>query len=127
MTPWEIHDVGVDAARQFLSKNGWTVTSWQSDLEVDPSIFAGKDGQLCGFVVRSASVGLEKGARPTNAKQIAERMRSRGWGAKFIGLKITAHDDELDARVQHPPRPIYRRSRLHCTPVEIEELDVLLQ
>lgn len=127
MTAWEIHDVGVQVARKYLAANGWTVTSWQSDIEVNPSIFAGKDGQLCGFVVRNSNKGPDKGARPENAKQIAEQMRSRGWGAKFIGLKVAGDDDLFDPRLQHLTRRIFRRTRLLFSPVEIEELDAKLQ
>ena len=127
MTEWEIHDVGVQVARQHLAANGWTVTSWQSDIELNPSIFAGKDGQLCGFVVRNSNKGPDKGARPVNTKQIAEQMRSQGWGAKFIGLKVAGDDDFFDPRLQHLTRRIFRRTRLMFSPVEIEELDVLLQ
>ncbi len=127
MTEWEIHDVGVQVAREYLATNGWTVTSWQSDMEVNPSIFAGKDGQLSGFVVRNSNKGPDKGARPENAKQIAKQMHARGWGAKFIGLKVSGDDDLFDPRLQHLTRRIYRRTRLLFSPVEIEELDVNLQ
>lgn len=127
MTPWEIHDAGVQVARQHLAANGWTVTSWQSDLEVNPSIFAGKDGQLCGFVVRNSNKGPDKGERPENARKITEQMQSQGWGAKFIGLKVAGDDDLFDPRLAHLPRKIYRRTRLLFSPVEIEELDVTLQ
>lgn len=127
MTAWEIHDVGVQVARQHLADNGWTVTSWQSDMEVNPSIFAGKDGQLCGFVVRNSNKGPDKGARPGNAKQIAKQMHARGWGAKFIGLKVAGDDDPFDPRLEHLSRHIFRRTKLLFSPVEIEELDVKLQ
>jgi hypothetical protein len=127
MTAWEIHDVGVQVAREYLATNGWTVTSWQSDMEVNPSIFAGKDGQLSGFVVRNSNKGPDKGARPENAKQLAKQMHARGWGAKFIGLKVSGDDDLFDPRLQHLTRRIYRRTRLLFSPVEIEELDVNLQ
>lgn len=123
MTPWEIHDVGVQFARQHLASNGWTVTSWQSDLEVDPSIFAGKDGQLCGFTVRNSIKGPDKATRPENAPRIAAEMHSRGWGAKFIGLKVACCDAPFDPRLQHLTRRIYRRTKLLFSPVEIEELD----
>lgn len=127
MTAWEIHDVGIQIARQHLESNGWTVTSWQSDLEVNPSIFAGKDGQLCGFVVRNSNKGPNKAARPENSKQIAAQLRSRGWGAKFIGLMVAGYDDPFDPRLQHITRRIYRRSRLLFSSVKIEELDERLQ
>jgi hypothetical protein len=132
MTPWEIHDVGVQAVRQHLVSNGWTIASWQSDLHVDPSIFAHKNGVLCGFVVRNSNKGPDKGERPENAERIAEQMRARGWGAKFVGLKVAADFDpenpqyfdaaSVDPRLQHLTRRIKRRSRLLLSPIEIEEL-----
>lgn len=122
MTPWEIHDVGVQAVRQHLAANGWTIASWQSDLNVDPSIFAHIDGTMCGFVVRNSNKGPDKGKRPENAKQIAEQMRARGWGAKFVGMKVAAADDPFDPRLQHLSRRIARRSGLLFSKIEIEDL-----
>jgi hypothetical protein len=61
MTPWEIHDVGVQTVRQHLSANGWTIASWQTDLHIDPSIFAHMDGLFCGFVVRTSKKRGRKG------------------------------------------------------------------
>lgn len=127
MSAWEIHDVGVQVARQHLASNGWTVTSWQSDLEVNPSIFAGKDGQLCGFVVRNSNKGPHKASKPENAQEIAAQLHSQGWGAKFIGLKVAGDDDLFDPMLQHLTRRIYRRTRLLFSPIEIEELDARLQ
>ena len=122
MTPWEIHDVGVQSVREYLADNGWTIASWQTDLDVDPSIFADKDGEFCGFVVRTSNKGPDKGKRPANAKQIADKMRSHGWGAKFAGMKVAAADDLFDPRLEHLTRLIKRRSGLLLSSVEIEEL-----
>ena len=122
MTPWEIHDVGVQAVRGHLSSTGWTIASWQADLHVDPSVFAHKDGYFCGFVVRTSNKGPDRGERPENAARIADQMHARGWGAKFVGLKVAAHDDPFDPRLQHLTRRIKRRSRLLLSALEIEEL-----
>ena len=122
MTPWEIHDVGVQAVRGHLSSNGWTIASWQTDLNVDPSVFAHKDGYFCGFVVRTSNKGPDIGERPENAAKITEQMHAQGWGAKFVGLKVAADDDLFDPMLQHLTRRIKRRSRLLLSPVEIEEL-----
>lgn len=132
MTPWEIHDVGVQAVRHFLAENGWKIASWQTDLNVDPSIFAQKDGQFCGFVVRNSNKGPDKGQRPENAAQISQQMRSRGWGAKFVGMKVAADYDpenpayfdiaSVDPRLQHLTRRIKRRSRLLLSAIEVEDL-----
>lgn len=122
MTPWEIHDVGVQAVRQHLAAKGWQIASWQTDLEVDPSIFAAKDGKFCGFVVRTSDKGPDKGVRPENAHKIAEIMHANGWGAKFVGMKVAAQNDTFDPRLQHLKRKIMRRSPLLLSAVEIEEL-----
>lgn len=123
MTPWEIHDVGIQVVRTYLKDNGWTIASWQTDLNVDPSIFAQKGDYFCGVVVRTSNKGPDKGKRPLNAANIAELMRSRGWGAKFVGLKIAARDDPFDPMFEHLTRRIYRRSPLLFSPVEIEDLE----
>ena len=127
MTQWEIHDVGIQAVRQHLVKTGWKIDSWQNDLHVDPSIFAHKDGQLSGFVVRTSNLGPDKAGRPANASNIAEQMRERGWGAKFVGMKVASHDVpwHIDPRLQHLTRKINRRSPLMLSKVDIEELAAL--
>lgn len=114
MTAWEIHDVGVQAVRDHLRRDGWTIASWQTDLGVDPSIFAHKDGRMCGFLVRTSNRGPDPAYRPDNAADIAALMHSRGWDAKFVGLKIAADDVpwHTDPRMQHLTRKIHRRSRL---------------
>jgi len=123
MTPWEIHDVGIQTVRHHLSATGWTIASWQSDLSVDPSIFAHKDEHFCGFVVRNSNKGPDIGQRPENALRIAEQMHARGWGAKFVGLKIADGDrDPFDPRLQHLRRRVFRRSKLLLSQVQIEEL-----
>ena len=124
MTPWEIHDVGVQAVRHHLVANGWTIASWQTDLDVDPSIFAHKDGAFCGFVVRNSNKGPDKGKRPANAEQIAKQMHARGWGAKFVGMKVADAEDIFDPMFQHLSRRITRRSRLLLSAIEIEDLSL---
>jgi len=123
MTSWEIHDVGIQSVREYLRTNGWTIASWQSDLSVDPSIFAEKDGEFCGFVIRTSNKGPDKGKRPENSNKIVDQMRSRGWGSKFVGMKVASSDDFFDPRLEHLTRRINRRSKLLLSSVEIEELN----
>lgn len=124
MTDWEVHDVGVQAVRSHLENAGWTIASWQTDLQVDPSVFAHKDGRMCGFVVRTSDVGPDPAQPPENAARVAEALRARGWGAKFVGLKIASAEDptHTDPRLQHLRRRIRRRSPLMISRVEPEEL-----
>ena len=122
MTQWEIHDFGVQTVKQYLIQNGWIVESWQSDLGVDPSIFAHKDDKLCGFVVRTSNKGPDNGERPENSDSIATQMFQRGWGAKFVGLKVAAADDPFDPRLQHLTRRIMRRSGMMVSRIELEDL-----
>ena len=125
MTAWEIHDVGVQAVREYLRRNGWTIASWQTDLSVDPSIFADKDGRMCGFLVRTSNRGPDPAGRPENAADIAALMRSRGWDTKFVGLKIGADDVHwhTDPQMQHLTRKMHRRSKLLLSPVTLEDLE----
>ena len=123
MTDWEIHDAGIQVVRDHLKQNGWEINSWQSDLEVDPSIAAMKDGQLYAFVVRNSNKGNEIGQRPSDYKEIDERMKQRGVVTKFVGLKIADENDLFDPRLSHLKRRIYRRSGLMFSKINIEELD----
>jgi hypothetical protein len=102
------------------------LASYCADLDVDPSIFADKDGEFCGFVVRTSNKGPDNGKRPENAKQITDQMHSRGWGAKFIGMKVAGDDDLFDPCFEHLTRRIKRRSRLLLSSVEIEGLLLIM-
>jgi hypothetical protein len=122
MTQWEIHDFGIQSVKRYLVENGWEIASWQSDLGVNPSIFASKNDEFCGFVVRTSNKGSETGQRPENCNSIAKQMSQRGWGAKFVGLKVASADDAFDPRLQHLTRKIMRRSKILMSRIEIEEL-----
>ncbi len=124
MTDWEIHDVGIQMVRNHLIENGWEINSWQSDLEVDPSIIAQKDDELHAFVVRNSNKGKEVGKRPENYKNITLQMADRGVSTKFVGLKVSAADDRFDKRLEHLKRRIFRRSQLLFSEINIEELDL---
>lgn len=125
MTPWEIHDVGVQAVRQHLTQEGWKIVSWQTDLKVDPSIIASQNDILCGFVVRTSDTGPSPASRPKNASQIAAVMHQRGWHAKFVGLKIADCDapTHTDPRLSHLKRRLFRGSALMLNSVELQDLD----
>lgn len=124
MTDWEIHDFGIQTVRDHLREAGWTIESWQSDPQVDPSIFAHKTDERCAFVVRTANKGPHIAPRPDNATQTSDWLETQGYEAKFIGMKVASLDVpwHTDPEFQHLTRKIPRRSRLLVSPVEIQDL-----
>ena len=124
MGDWEIHDVGVQFARSYLTENGWKIEQWQSDRHVFPSLIAIKEEQRFAFVVStSVQPHGEKGHRPDSVDSIRDRMRQLGLIPKFIGLAVADRTHDLfDPMLTHLKRRLFRGGEMGCSTIEIEDL-----
>jgi len=124
MGDWEIHDVGVQLARNYLAEKDWKIEQWQSDRHVFPSLIAVKEEQRFAFVVSSSiQPHSEKGHRPDNAVSIRSRMEQLGLIPKFIGLALAdGTHDPFDPRLTHLKRRLFRGGKILCSTIEIEDL-----
>lgn len=124
MGDWEIHDVGVQLARNYLAEKGWEIEQWQSDRHVFPSLIAVKEEQKFAFVVStSVQPNSEKGHRPESVASIRSRMRQLGLTPKFIGLAVAdGTHDPFDPRLAHLKRRLFRGGEILCGVIEIEDL-----
>jgi hypothetical protein len=73
MTPWEVQDLAVQVVCGALRRDGLQLMSWQSNPQVDPSIwFIGASGGPEWVVVRTARYPTKTATRPSNWEAIAE-------------------------------------------------------
>jgi hypothetical protein len=124
MGDWEIHDVGVGLARNYLKENGWEIEHWQSDRQVFPSLIAINEGHRFAFVVaNSVQPHSERGRRPDDVDSIRAQMRQLGLIPKFIGLAVADGTHDLfDPRLAHLKRRLFRGGKILCSTIEIEDL-----
>ena len=124
MGDWEIHDVGVQFARNYLTEKGWEIEHWQSDRHVSPSLIAIKEEQRFAFVVsNSVQPHSEKGHRPDSVDSIRSKMRQLGLIPKFIGLAVAdGTHDPFDPRLTHLKRRLFRGGKMLFSTIEIEDL-----
>ena len=124
MGDWEIHDVGVQLARNYLAEKGWEIEQWQSDRHVFPSLIAVKEEQKFAFVVStSVQPNSEKGHRPESVASVRSRMRQLGLIPKFIGLAVAdGTHDPFDPLLAHLKRRLFRGGKILCGVIEIEDL-----
>lgn len=86
MSPWELHDFGVQVVAKQLAANGAIVLSKQSSPHVDPSIwFEDEQGMGC-VVVRTARYPALNAHQPPNAVAIAAACAPRTKRTMFASV-----------------------------------------
>ena len=70
MTNWELHDFAIQVVRDVLVKEGKEVVEWQSNLDIDPSIWFLEEGRRCYVVVRAVRYPEADAPRPPILRQL---------------------------------------------------------
>ncbi len=60
MSEWEINNIGIQCACEYLKKQGITKISYSDVIGINPQIWFEKDGENCYAFVRSIPAGLSK-------------------------------------------------------------------
>ena len=112
MTAWELQDFAVQIVREKIEKDGHTLISWQSNPNVDPSIwFNGTDGHEW-VVVRAVKYPGKTATQPENLQGIREscELYSRGSIGNFASVLFTSLQDPFDALAEQNGNiaPLYR-------------------
>jgi hypothetical protein len=108
MTPWECHDFSVQVVRDYLSKAGFELMSWQGNPDVDPSIwFIGETRKPEWVVVRSAKFPVNTAARPANWSAIAESCSKLSKNGHFASVAAVSAEQPF-ASPDEPPVPLWR-------------------
>lgn len=113
MTNWETHDLGVQVVRDHIENQGFRLMSWQSNPQVDPSLwFVGKTNKPEWVVVRVVRYPKNKANRPSNWDTISAnclRMNSVG---HFASVGIASADQSF-AFDGEPAVPLWRGHGMH--------------
>jgi hypothetical protein len=96
MTDWELQDFAVQVVRDSLKSDGKEIMSWQSNPNIDPSIwFLGSTGPEW-IVVRTARWPEREAVVPSNVEEIAEQCASIGKVGHFAAVSAANTNDPFD-------------------------------
>ena len=100
ITEWELHDFAVQVVRQQIEREGRPLISWQSDPDIDPSIwFVGGQGAEW-VIVRGAKYPQKDAALPPHWRDVVDgcaKVSGRGnfASASFACMETIDHGDQL--------------------------------
>jgi hypothetical protein len=113
MTRWELFDMAVQVVRNHIEKEGFKLMSWQSNPDVDPSLwFVGKSGGPEWVVVRPATFPDKKAEKPENWSSIADRCAHMSKVEHFASVGLVSPDQNLDSESESPI-PLWRGHKMH--------------
>jgi hypothetical protein len=103
MSDWEVHDLGVQIVRRHLDTQNCKVTSCQSMLDINPSIWFEREGNLNWCVVRTAPFPALAASRSVNLDAIAESWSPLSPRGNFASVALASIDDPyLGAKLAMP-------------------------
>lgn len=108
MTDWEVHYMAVQVVRDELTKAGYHLISWQSNPDVEPSIWVvGESGEPEWIIVRGARFPATEAARPSNWQEIAESCARLGDTGHFAWVSLASADQDIES-ADAQPIPLWR-------------------
>jgi hypothetical protein len=108
MTNWELQDFAVQIVRGHLEKTGSKLMSWNTNPEVNPSIwFVGKSGPEW-VVVRAARSPLTQAEPPANWQEIAEGCARISKVGHFASVTVANADDRFERSAAILASPLWR-------------------
>jgi hypothetical protein len=124
MSPWEVHDVGVQIVVNNIEKEGGEIFSHQSVLKIDPSIWFKRDGKGFYVIVRAVRYPELDAKRPENLMETIKAIKSmkspegkaEGY---FASVGIANADNPSEGE---NPLPLYRGGGMHIRFTGIEKL-----
>lgn len=100
MTDWELQDFAVQVVRSDLEKNGRKLMSWQSNPNVDPSIWFVGDNGPEWVIVRAARWPERDAAVPANIADIAADCAPIGSTGHFAVVRAANKNDPFDPQAK---------------------------
>jgi hypothetical protein len=113
MNAWECQSTAVQVVRDIIAKEGYRLSSWQSDLRVDPSVwFVGSSGGLEWVVVRCVTYPALCAERPANWEAIAASVAQMSKIGHFASVSLSSTEQDY-SRPDAPPHPLWRGHAMH--------------
>ena len=124
LSPWEVHDIGVQTVVNNIKKEGGEIFSFHSVLQIDPSIWFKRDGKGFYVIERAVSYPEKEAKRPENLMETMKALKSlkssegkaEGY---FASVAIANKDDQFDGK---NPLPLYRGSGMYIRFVGLEKI-----
>lgn len=115
MTDWELHDFAVQVVRENLEKEGHTVTNWESNPNVYPSIwFEGGDKALQWVVVNAVRYPALEAEIPSFAFELKQNSRFSAYASHFASVSVASVDPfDSGAHESGTVVPLYRGHGMH--------------
>jgi hypothetical protein len=110
MTDWELQDFAVQVVRDSLKSEGKEIMSWQSNPNIDPSIWFVGDTGPEWIVVRAARLPEREAVEPRNVEKIAEQCASIGKVGHFASVSAANTNDPFDPNAKESGNyiPLFR-------------------
>jgi hypothetical protein len=124
MTDWELQDLAVQVVRDRLQRQGRELMSWNSNPEVNPSLwFIGDSGEEW-VLVRAVRGPKVRANLPDNFPEIFAHFNELGHKGYFASVGIMSVDGLLDTSTTgfRKRNPVYRGHQMH---IEYEGLQAL--
>jgi hypothetical protein len=98
MTDWEVQDMAVQVVRNNLIEQGYQLMSWQSNPDVDPSIwFVGESKAPEWVVVRAVSYPEKQARQPDNWESIAAQCARLSKIGHFASVALVSADQPFES------------------------------
>ena len=114
MTDWELQDLAVQVVRDDLQSKKYQLMTWQSNPDVDPSLwFVGDSGGPEWIVIRAARYPLNNAPRPENWQNIANECAQKLSGIGHFASVAIASAEQPFMTSNEPALPLWRGHAMH--------------
>ena len=96
MSDWEVHDFAVNTVMDRLEKEGKTVFSTCSDMEINPSLWFEEKGLNYWVVIREARHPETYPEIPSNISKITASVEGKAEAGYFASVVVANYDDPFD-------------------------------
>ncbi len=121
MTDWELHDFAIQIVKDWLVKEGKQAVEWQSNLDINPSIWYLDAGRRCYVVVRAVRYPEMDAPRPAILGQLQASCAPIAGQGHFASVAaVNAEQDAADGAV---PLPLLRGCQMFVRFIGLELLE----
>jgi hypothetical protein len=120
MTDWELHDLAVQIVRDQLHAQGKKLWSWQSALQIDPSLWFEDEEGPAWVVIRAARYPEREAAVPGNIEAIRDSLAQVTRRGFFASVAVANAEDPFDPAIG--PVPLWRGHGMHVRFTGLQEV-----
>lgn len=127
MNDWELHDFAIQVVKDSLNSEGKKVTSTQSSMDIDPSIWFEEEGEYYFVVVRATRFPDRRAVMPENIDEIVTGSTHMGKKGFFASVAVAGVDpksdfDPFESELNADYIPLYRGNAMSVLYKGLEEV-----